>query len=59
MKIQKYIVQIESAADTRWIRDPQDFENLMQLRLDALTTAATMGTAPSVTVIREETQSGE
>ena len=53
MKIQKFLVQIESGADTRWLCG-NGLPHLLKEEIAALIETYTEGTAPAVTVIREE-----
>lgn len=54
MKIQKLLIQIESGADTRWLVSPDKLAQWICAEVDSLVETYTEGTAPAVTVIREE-----
>ena len=57
--ITKILVQIEDRPETRWLKSPEDFQQLIRIRIESLAMCYTMGTVPSVTVTAEENKSAE
>lgn len=54
MKSKKFLVQIESAPDTRWLVDGKLLTDLLTLAVARTVQANTRGTVPRVTVIEDE-----